>query len=182
MMRRWLAILTLLLAGAPAAAQILGPDAAACRPGSGRDAVLLTVDGFKNSDGELRVELWPANDHDFMRNHNELLAEGKTYYRVTVPVPVSGVAKVCVPLPGPGSYALGAFHSPRGINKFNFRDDGATFTRNPKVGIFKSKPRASEVAMQFGSGLNESSVTMNYLRGLGFGPIPKADIPAAAQK
>ena len=43
-----LAALLILAAGAaaPAAAQdILGPDAAACRPGSGRDAVLLTVDG-----------------------------------------------------------------------------------------------------------------------------------------
>lgn len=171
-----------LVAAAPAAAQILGPDAAACKPGSGRDAVLLTVDGFKNLKGELRVELWPANDRDFMRDHNELLAEGKTYQRVTVPVPTSGVAKVCVPLPGPGLYALGAFHTPSGVNKFNFRDDGATFTRNPKVGIFKTRPRAEEVAMQFTSGLNESRVTMNYLRGLGFGPVPQADLPSMAQK
>ncbi len=127
-----LAALLILAAGAaaPAAAQdILGPDAAACRPGSGRDAVLLTVDGFKNRDGTLRVELWPGNDQDFLRNHHELVAEGKAYHRVTVPVPKSGAAHVCVPLPGPGVYAMGAFHSPAGVRKFNYKDDGATFTR-----------------------------------------------------
>jgi uncharacterized protein (DUF2141 family) len=176
-----LATLLLLAAAvaAPSAAQdILGPDAAACRPGSGRDAVLLTVDGFKNRDGTLRVELWPGNEQDFLRNHHELVAEGKAYQRVTVPVPGNGVAQVCVPLPGPGVYALGAFHSPEGVRKFNYRHDGATFTRNPRVGIFNTKPKASEVAMNFGSGLSEVHVTLNYLKGLGFRPIPKDKLPS----
>lgn len=176
-----LAALLLLTAAvaAPAAAQdILGPDAAACRPGSGRDAVLLTVDGFKNRDGTLRVELWPGNEQDFLRNHHELVAEGKAYQRVTVPVPRSGAAQVCVPLPGPGLYALGAFHSPAGVRKFNYKDDGATFTRNPRVGIFNTKPKASDVAMKFNNGLSEAHVTLNYLRGLGFRPIPKDELPS----
>jgi hypothetical protein len=110
------------------------------------------------------------------------VAEGKAYHRVTVPVPAGGPAQVCVPLPGPGVYALGAFHSPSGVRKFNYRDDGATFTRNPKVGIFKTKPKASEVAMTFKPGLSESSVTMNYLRGLGFGPIPKSELQSTDKR
>jgi hypothetical protein len=107
-MRSLLASALVLLA-APALAQSepLGPDAAACRTGSGKDAVLLVVDGFKSRDGTLRVELWPGNETDFLRDHHQLVAEGKTYHRVTVPVPASGPAKVCVPLPGPGSFALG---------------------------------------------------------------------------
>lgn len=171
----------LVLLAAPALAQSepLGPDAAACRAGSGKDAVLLVVDGFKNRDGTLRVELWPGNDRDFLRDHHELVAEGKAYHRVTVPVPDNGPAKVCVPLPGPGSYALGAFHSPAGVRKFNFRQDGATFTRNPKVGL--SKPKAADVAMTFGPGLNSSTVTLNYLRGLGFRPIPKEELKTAGK-
>lgn len=183
-MRRALVLpLALLLASPhPAAAQVLGPDAAACKPGSGRDAVLLTVDGFKNRQGTLRIELWPGNENDFMRDHHQLVAEGKAYHRVTVPVPAGGPAQVCVPLPGPGVYALGAFHSPSGVRKFNYRDDGATFTRNPKVGIFKTKPKASEVAMTFKPGLSESSVTMNYLRGLGFGPIPKSELQSTDKR
>ena len=162
--------------------EILGPDAAACLPGSGRDAVLLTVDGFKNREGTLRVELWPGNEQDFMRNHHELVAEGKAYQRVTVAVPKTGVAKICLPLPGPGTYAMGAFHSPTGVRKFNYRDDGATFTRNPRVSILKTKPKASEVAMRFNSGLSESNVTLNYLRGLGFGPIPKEELQSAGNR
>lgn len=179
-MRR-LPVLALAFAAAPVLAQSepLGPDAAACRPGSGRDAVLLVVDGFKNRDGTLRVELWPGNDKDFLRDHHQLIAEGKTYYRATVPVPATGPAKVCVPLPGPGTFALGAFHSPDGVRKFNFREDGATFTRNPKVGL--SKPKAADVAMAFGPGLSSSTVTLNYLRGLGFRPIPKEELKTAGK-
>lgn len=172
-----LGVAMLLLAAPPAAAEILGPDAAACRPGSGRDALLLTVNGFRNREGTLRVELWPGTEADFMRDHHQLVAEGKAYHRVTVPVPASGPARVCVPLPGPGTYAVGAFHSPSGVRKFNFRTDGATFTRNPRVGI--SRPKAADVAMTFGPGLNESTVTMNYLRGLGFRPIPRSELETA---
>jgi uncharacterized protein (DUF2141 family) len=179
-MRSLLASALVLLA-APALAQSepLGPDAAACRTGSGKDAVLLVVDGFKSRDGTLRVELWPGNETDFLRDHHQLVAEGKTYHRVTVPVPASGPAKVCVPLPGPGSFALGAFHSPDGVRKFNFREDGATFTRNPKVGL--SKPKAADVTMAFGPGVSTSTVTLNYLRGLGFKPIPKEDLKTAGK-
>jgi len=166
---------------APAMAQtdapILGPDAAACQPGAGQNAVLVTVDGFKNRDGTVRVELWPGVEGDFLRNHHELVAEGKAYYRVTVPVPASGPAKLCVPLPGAGTYALGAFHSPAGVRKFNFRRDGATFTRNPRVGL--SRPKAADVAVVYGEGLNKEVVTLNYLRGLAFRPIPKQELEPA---
>lgn len=175
--------LALLSATAPAVAagEILGPDAAACAPGSGRDAVLLTVNGFKNREGTLRVELWPGTEADFMRDHRELLREGKTYTRITLPVSQGGASmRVCVPLPGPGIYALGAFHSPTGVPKFNFRQDGATFTRNPKMGL--RAPRAPEVAMQFNTGLNESNVTLNYLRGLSFRPLPKEELQTTGKR
>lgn len=166
----------------PARAEILGSDAAACAPGSGKDAVLLVVDGFKSREGTLRVELWPGTEGDFMRDHHQLVAEGKAYRRVTVPVPASGPAKICVQLPGPGTYALGAFHSPAGVRKFNYKDDGATFTRNPRVGLFRTKPKAADVAMRFNSGLSESQVTLNYLRGLGFGPIPQNELQSADKR
>jgi uncharacterized protein (DUF2141 family) len=142
--------------------------------------VLVVVDGFKNREGTLRLELWPGTDADFMRDHHQLVAEGKPYHRVTVPLPSSGPARVCLPLPGPGLYAVGAFHSPSGQRKFNFRQDGATFTRNPKVGL--SKPKASDVAMRFNAGLSEANVTMNYLRGLGFRPLPKEELQSAESR
>jgi len=165
------------LIATPAAAQLLGPDAAACAPGSTQDAVLLTVDGFKSRDGNVRVELWPGVQGDFLRDHHQLVAEGKAYARVTVPVPASGPANICVKLPGPGTYALGAFHSPSGERKFNFRRDGVTFTRNPKVGL--SKPKADQVAVTYGRGLNREVVTLNYLRGLAFKPVPQQELQSA---
>lgn len=181
-MLKSLALLSALLCALPVSAAILGPDAAACRSGSSANAVLLTVDGFKSRDGNLRVELWPGTQEDFLRDHHALIAEGKAYQRVTVPIPTSGPAKVCVKLPGAGTYALGAFHSPSGERKFNYRTDGATFTRNPRMGIFNSRPRAADVAMQFNAGLNESVVTLNYLRGLAFRPIPREELQSAERQ
>lgn len=166
-----------LLLGSPAAASILGPQADACRPGSGQSAVLLSIDGFKSRDGNVRVELWPGTEGDFLRDHHALVAEGKAYERVTVPTPATGPARVCIRLPGPGTYALGAFHSPSGERKFNFRRDGVTFTRNPKVGL--RRPRADEVAVTYGAGLNSETVTLNYLRGLAFRPLPRAESQTA---
>lgn len=170
------------LLAVPGVAQvgIAGPDAAACAKGSTEDALLLTIDGLKNRKGTIRVELWPGVEGDFLRDHHELVAEGKTYSRVMVSPPASGPAKVCIRLPGPGTYAVGAFHSPAGVRKFNFRDDGVTFTRNPKVGL--SKPKAKDVAVVYGRGLSEESVTLSYLRGLSMRPIPKEELRMAGQQ
>lgn len=174
MRRAALAFILSMAVSAPAMAtvittNILGPDAASCASGSADTAVLLSVDGFRNREGTLRIEMWPGNDRDFLRSHHELVAEGLPYARVTVEPPAAGPALVCVRLPQPGIYALGVFHSPAGVRKFNFRRDGATFTRNPKIGI--RKPRASEVAVEYGPGPNREKVTLNYLRGLSFRPI-----------
>lgn len=167
------AILSALLVAAPAPAQaILGPDAAACAAGSGETAVLLEVDGFRNRQGTLRIELWPGTERDFLRDHHQLVAEGLPYRRVTVAPPADGPAMVCVRLPGPGTYALGAFHSPAGVRKFDVRADGGTFTRNPRLGLLKTRPRASDVAVTYGPGLNTERVTLNYLQGLSFRPLP----------
>lgn len=177
---RVLALVAALSTATAATAAILGPHADDCRPGSGKNAVLLTIDGFKSRDGNVRVELWPGTEGDFLRDHHELIAEGKAYQRVTVPTPASGPAQICVPLPGAGSYALGAFHSPSGVRKFNFRSDGATFTRNPRLNAFNSRPKAADVAVAYGPGLNREVVTLNYLRGLSFRPLPLEEIRTAS--
>lgn len=165
---------------APATAEILGPDAAACQPGSNATAVLLTVEGLKNRDGNIRVELWPGNQRDFLRDHHELQAEGKAYQRVTVDTPRSGPVRICIRLPEPGTYALGVFHSPTGERKFSVRNDGVTFTRNPRMGL--RQPRANEVAVRYSAGVHQEEVTLNYMRGLAFQPLPKNQLQAAEQQ
>src|SRR6476659_7958008 len=78
---------------APAAA-IVG-DAEACARGD--SAVLVRVDGFKERQGMLRVQIYGSNPADF-------LAKGKKLKRVEVPVAKAGRMDVCVALPGPGNY------------------------------------------------------------------------------
>ena len=41
---------------------------------------------------------------------------------------------------------------------------------------------AADVAMRFNGGLSEATVTMNYLRGLGFKPIPRDELQSAESR
>lgn len=85
------------------AAQILGSDAAACT--SGGPAIRVTVDGLKDRTGELKLELFPANDADFLKDDRDLIKEGKFFRRVRLPTPASGPIVLCIRVPTPGPYA-----------------------------------------------------------------------------
>lgn len=160
---------------AAAQAPILGPDAAACRPGSGETALLVVVDGFKHRNGLVRAEVYPATEEDFLKLDHRLKAEGKFFRRVEVAPPPSGPAKICVRLPGPGDYAVLAAHTTNVAThrrKFNFREDGVGFANNPRLGT--SRPRVERVTVTAGRGVTEEVVILNYLRGLAMRPIPGA--------
>src|SRR3954469_3034082 len=79
---------------APAAAA-LGPDAAACSAGANRPALLVSVNGFKNRVGKLRVQLYGGNPADF-------LERGKKLKRIDLPLTRSGAMNVCVSVPRSG--------------------------------------------------------------------------------
>src|SRR5947209_10439934 len=81
---------------APAAAA-LGPDAPAC--GSGRPALLVSVNGFKARTGSLRVQLYGDDPKTF-------LAKGGRLKRIDLPVTPAGPMNVCVAVPRPGLYAV----------------------------------------------------------------------------
>jgi uncharacterized protein (DUF2141 family) len=184
-LRRALALVLAGLAASAAAAQapILGPDADACRPGSGETALLVVVDGFKHRDGLVRAEVYPANDEDFLKLDHRLKAEGKFFRRVEVAPPRSGPAKICVRLPEPGTYAVVALHTTNVAThrrKFNFREDGVGFVNNPRLGV--SQPRAERVSVRAARGVNEEVVILNYLRGLAMRPIPGAATRTAERR
>jgi len=165
--------LSLLLASmvaTPAAAQIIGADAAACAPGGG-PAILAHVGGLKDRKGSIKIELYPANDDDFLADDNQLIAAGKTFRRITVATPAAGVASICIRVPRAGRYALLATHDRDGKNKFNFFSDGAGFPSNRKLGL--SKPKLQEALIDVGTGVATTTIRMQYLRGVlsGFGPI-----------
>lgn len=165
--RGLLLFLVAFLAG-PAEAAILGPDAGACAPEAASVAALVTVSGFKDRSGKIRVQLYPDNDKDFLRSGKKLTAEGKVFRRVDAPTPGDGDAEICVQLPAPGRYALAVLHDRDGDGKLDVFSDGYGFPNNPKVGL--GAPDVDKVAFTAASGLTPLAITLDY-----FGGKPKAD-------
>ena len=159
----------LLAQPAAARAQVLGADAAACTAGQG-PAIQATITGIKDRKGTLKLELYPANETDFLAGDKTLLAAGKTFRRITVPPPVGGNAVICLRVPRPGRYALFLGHDRDGKNKFNFWSDGAGFPSNAKLG--RSRPKVAEAVIDVGPGITTTLIRVQYLRGLGgFAPL-----------
>lgn len=163
------------LAALPAAAipsRDLGKAEGQCRPGEPGPAVVVTVVGLKDRAGLIRAELYPDNDADFLQDDKILVREGKTFRRVEIAPPASGVAQLCVRLPGPGAYTLSLLHDRDKNLKFGLSSDGVGFPNNPKLGL--SKPKARSASFAAGSGLTFITIRMNYRRGLfSFGPLDK---------
>ncbi|TPG52923.1 DUF2141 domain-containing protein [Sphingomonas glacialis] len=172
-MRKILAGVAALLAatGLPAAApaaQVLGSDAAACS--SGGPAIRVNVDGLKDRTGELKLELYPATEADFLKDDRDLIKEGKFFRRVRLPTPQTGPISLCIRVPTPGPYALLFTHNRDGKNKFNFWADGAGFASNVKLG--RTRPKLDMARIEVPEGVVTTTIHAQYLRGLGgFGPL-----------
>lgn len=148
----------------------LGVAAARCRAEESGPAVIVNVTGLKVRKGRVRAELYPARDGDFLGDDNVLVAAGKTFRRASVEVPASGPVRLCLRVPGPGTYSLAVIHNVDGGHKFSLSRDGAGFGGNPKIGL--SKPSAQAASVSVGNGPTETNVVMNYRRGLfSFGPV-----------
>jgi uncharacterized protein (DUF2141 family) len=150
----------------------LGTAEGRCRPNEPGPAFLITLEGIKDRQGRVKVELYPANDEDFLQDDNKLVAAGKTFRRVEMDVPQSGPVVLCVRAPSPGDYTLSLLHDRDSNRKFGLSVDGVGFANDPKLGW--SKPRYDKVTVHAGPGLTRISVTMQYRRGLfSFGPLKK---------
>lgn len=153
-----------------AGAQVLGSDAAACTGGGG-PAILARIEGLKDRKGNLKLELYPANEEDFLQDDGVLVRAGKTFRRVQVPTPATGArVEICIRVPRPGRYALLFTHDRDGKNKFNFWSDGAGFPANTKLG--RRKPPLASALIDVPNGVATTTIRAQYLRGLGgFGPV-----------
>jgi len=141
-----------------------------CRAVENGPAVRVAIDGLKDRQGLLVVELYPANDDDFLASDKLLIASGKPFRRVSAPPPPAGSARLCIRAPGAGRYALFVLHDRDGDRKFGVLRDGAGFANNPRLG--RSKPRAEAAAILLGPAeVPAIRIVMNYRRGLGFGPL-----------
>ena len=174
MMRKVLAVAATLCATVPPVAAnaaqggVIGSDAAACS--SGGPAIRVAVEGLKDRTGELKLELYPANDADFLKDDRDLIKEGKFFRRVRLPTPPSGPINLCIRVPSPGPYALLFSHNRDGKNKFNFWQDGAGFVSNEKLG--RSRPKLAQARINVPEGVVSVTIRAQYLRGLGgFAPL-----------
>lgn len=160
-------LLALSLLASPAGAaraQVLGPEAAACRPGATGTAALVTVHGFKDREGQLRIQ-------NYTGLKGEYLESGKYLRRHDVPMTASGDMTVCLTLPGPGSYVIVAMHDRDTDGKLDFWSDGIGFSNNPRLRL--AKPAAADTVIPFGPGVTPVRIVMNYRRGLSVRPLDK---------
>lgn len=164
------AMLPLVAAAAPVpSSPDLGKAEAKCRPNESGPAFLIDIKGLKDRKGRLKVEVYPANDDDFLADDNVLVNAGKTFRRVEVDVPAAQTPRICVRLPSAGTYAVSVLHDRDSNRKFGWRTDGIGFAGNPRLGF--SKPKSDKASARAGNVPTTIDVVMNYQRGLGMRPL-----------
>ena len=164
----------LLLAAGPAlrSSPDLGKAEGRCRPGEPGPALLVEAVGMKDRVGNMKLEVYPSNDTDFLADDNVLVAAGKVFRRVEVATPASGPVVLCVRIPGPGTYSVSVLHDRDSNRKFGWKIDGIGFSGNPKLGWSKPKAAKARVVVTSG-GVSRIAVTMKHKNGLGVSPIKK---------
>lgn len=140
---------------------------AACAPGAGQAAALVTVHGFKDREGNLRIAIYRARE-------DELLASGLYVQRLDTPVTPSGEMTVCAPVPAAGDYVVAALHDRDANGKFGAFRDGVGFSRNPRLGLAKPKVEVAQVRLD---GVTPLRIELNYLQGLKVAPVRSKQTP-----
>lgn len=147
----------------------LGKAEGRCRANETGPAFIVNVSGLRDRAGRLKLEVYPANDDDFLEDDNILIAAGKTFRRVEVPVPQTGNPELCIRVPRPGHYSVVLLHDRNSDRRFNWRRDGIGFASNPRLGM--SQPEADEAMAIAGGGRTHITIVLNYLRGLRMRPL-----------
>jgi uncharacterized protein (DUF2141 family) len=161
------------------AAAVLGL-ADSCAPGvspSGTTApaARVTVHGFKDRIGNLRIVIYPATDADF-------LAPARYVQRLDTKVTPEGEMTVCAPVPAAGDHVVVALHDRDSNGKLSPLRDGAGFSRNPRLGL--SKPKVHTVKVRL-DGITPLRIELNYLQGLRVAPVSPRNLragPAQSQQ
>ncbi len=165
------AALPLLAAAMIPSSPDLGKAEGRCRADERGPALLVDVEGLKDRKGNLKLEVYPANDHDFLQDDNVLVGQDKVFRRVEIPVPDTGTVELCIRVPGPGTYSVSLLHDRDENRKFGWMVDGIGFAGNPK--LHWSKPRAAAAEVRAGAGLTRVPIVLNYRHGLGVAPLRK---------
>jgi len=127
-----------------------------CAPGRGT-AVELRITGLRSARGNLFVRAYHARSEDWL--------QAKRYLIRVDAVPRAGGVAVCVPLPGPGRFAIAAHHDVDGDREMDVTSDGAAMSNNPEVRTFLGIPRPPPVekaAFTAAAGVNRLTIAMRY--------------------
>lgn len=129
-------------------------DMRLCAPGAGA-AVRVTVRGIKSATGKIRLQSYRATKEDW-------LAKGKWIHRIEQPAQ-KGTMTFCMPVPGPGEYAIAARHDANGNSKTDISQDGGAMSNNPSINIFNlGKPDIDKTRFTVGDGVERMTITMLY--------------------
>jgi uncharacterized protein (DUF2141 family) len=143
-----------------AAAAVYGlPEA--CTPAAREPAALVTVHGFKDRLGTLRIAIYRARQ-------DELLASGRYVQRLDTPLTASGEMTVCAPVPEPGDYVVTALHDRDANGKLGPFRDGVGFSRNPQLRLARPKVETVQIRLD---GVTPLRIELNYLQGLKVAPV-----------
>jgi len=164
-----LALLPLLTAATIPSTPDLGKAEGRCRSSEPGPAFIVNVAGLRDRTGQLKLEVYPATDEDFLADDNVLVAAGKTFRRVEVPVPASGPTELCVRVPRAGRYGVVVLHDRNSDRRFNWRGDGIGFAGNPRLGL--AQPDVEEASALASSRRTSITIVMNYLRGMRMRPL-----------
>lgn len=151
-----------LLVAAPAAAdpREASPNDPTCRAG-GKPAVLVHVTGLKNGAGKVRVQAYGPGGAKYLK-------KGAWAGRVDVPLGGRRSLDVCLPLPATGQYSIAVRHDSN-ANKKSDWNDGAGFSRNPKLSLL-GRPSFAQTAVPVKAGPTKINVVLNYRNGMSVGP------------
>jgi len=150
----------------------LGIAEGRCRANETGPAFLINVEGLKDRQGMVRVELYPNDDKDFLADDNVLIMAGKTFRRAEMKVPASGPVVLCIRAPSAGTYTLSLLHDRDSNRKLGLSVDGVAFPGDPK--LCWGQPKGREARANVGNGPTKINVTMQYRRSLVcFGPVKK---------
>lgn len=159
---RWLAL------GALAISATASADPRETRPGDSScargnvPAVLVHVAGLKNGSGKVRVQAYGPGAAKYLK-------KGEWAGRVDVPLGGRRSVDICLPLPAAGHYSVAVRHDAN-ANKKSDWNDGAGFSRNPKLSLL-GRPSFGQTAVAVRGGPTRISVVMNYRSGMSVGPV-----------
>lgn len=134
--------------------QKIDHDPSVCDVGSSA-ALLVTINGVKNSNGTMRVQSYRGVKSDWLK-------KGKWIYRIEVPAS-AGSMTFCMPLPGPGEYGIAVRHDTNDNGKTDLSVDGGAMSNDPYIGLFNlGKPSYKKTRVTVGEAVMPISINMKY--------------------